>query len=98
MHPLHQLLRKYEWVHLTLGLIGNTCFAAGSVLFLWESTKTLGTYLFIVGSTGMWVGSTGSAVVGYARHQGEHGHEQNDGRPSRGGRHDGRRHARHSTG
>lgn len=72
MHPLRQLLRKYEWVHLTLGFIGNTCFVIGSVLFLWETTQIIGTWLFIIGASGMWIGSTGSAIVGYARHEKEH--------------------------
>lgn len=68
MHVLRTLLKKYEWVHLTLGLIGNTCFVVGSVLFLWESTKSVGIWLFIAGSSGMWIGAVGSAIVGWERH------------------------------
>lgn len=66
---LRTLLHRYEWVHLTLGFIGNSCFVLGSVLFLWESTKTPGVWLFIIGSAGMWIGTTGSAIVSYGRHR-----------------------------
>lgn len=72
MPVLQKLLREYEWVHLTLGFMGNTCFVIGSVLFLWESTKTAGVWLFIVGATGMWIGSAGSGLVSWARHRHEH--------------------------
>jgi hypothetical protein len=63
MHPVRAFLEDFEWIHIGLGLIGNLSFAVGSVLFLWESTRPLGTWLFIVGSIGMLIGSIGSAVV-----------------------------------
>lgn len=68
-HPLRSLLREYEWVHLTLGILGNTCFVIGSFLFLSDSTRTLGTWLFVAGSSGMWIGTTGSAIVSLERHR-----------------------------
>lgn len=61
--PLATLLRDYPWVHLGLGLIGNASFFVGSVFFLYESLKTAGIWLFIVGSAGMLIGSLGSATV-----------------------------------
>lgn len=62
---LRTLFRDYDWVHTGLGLIGNTAFFVGSVLFLWESTKMVGVWLFVVGAAGMLLGSIGRAVVEY---------------------------------
>ena len=74
--PLNLLVRDYQWVHLSLGLLGNTSFFVGSVLFLFEQLKLAGVWLFIIGSAGMLIGSAGSAVVKlfseappHARHQ-----------------------------
>ncbi len=52
-----------HWLHSTLGLVGNVCFFAGSVMFLWESTKLAAIWLFIVGSLGMLLGSVGDKVT-----------------------------------
>jgi hypothetical protein len=83
---LRMVLHRYEWIHLTLGFVGNTCFVVGSVLFLWESTKPAGVWLFIVGATGMWLGSTGSAIATYERHEQDHGGGRRDGTAERGRR------------
>lgn len=63
MHPVRAFFHEFEWIHIALGLIGNLSFAVGSVLFLWEATRPFGTWLFIVGSIGMLIGSIGTAVV-----------------------------------
>ena len=63
MKFLSLLLRKYQWIHLTLGLIGNISFVVGSVFFLYEHLHSEGTWLFIIGSTGMLIGSLGEAIV-----------------------------------
>lgn len=34
---------------------------------LWESLKTAGVWLFIIGATGMLIGSIGSGIVKYER-------------------------------
>lgn len=60
---LRALARNFPWLHVTLGLIGNLAFVAGSVLFLWESLHTAGVGLFIVGSSGMLLGSLGAALL-----------------------------------
>ncbi len=56
-------LRDFPWVHLGLGLSGNTCFLVGSVMFFWPSVKTLAIWLFVVGSLGMLLGSVGELLV-----------------------------------
>lgn len=39
----------------------------GSILFLWASLETIGVWFFIVGSTGMFIGSLGAAIVKLVR-------------------------------
>ncbi len=40
------------------------------MFFLWESWQRAGTWLFIIGSVGMLIGSIGSAIVTYERSKG----------------------------
>ena len=63
---LKTVLRDYGWIHLGLGLAGNVTFFIGSILFLpaLESWKTVGVWLFIVGSFLMLVGAAGEMVKG----------------------------------
>lgn len=61
--PVQSLLREYEWFHTTVGICGNLAFVVGSVLFLFESLKTAGVWLFILGSFGMLIGALGRALV-----------------------------------
>lgn len=63
MHPIQSLVRDYEWVHTSIGVVGNVLFFVGSILFLWSSTEPAGTWMFIVGSAAMLVGAAGSALV-----------------------------------
>ncbi|XAS76485.1 YrhK family protein [Dermatophilaceae bacterium Sec6.4] len=56
-------LRDFPWVHLGLGLTGNTLFVIGSVMFFWASVKTLAIWLFVFGSLGMLLGSVGELLV-----------------------------------
>lgn len=63
-HALRALVRRYDWVHTSLGIFGNVAFLLGSVCFLFESWKTVGVWLFIAGAAGMLVGSLGQALVG----------------------------------
>ncbi|MDX1802472.1 MAG: YrhK family protein [Alcanivorax sp.] len=64
------LIHRYQWFHLGMGLLGNTTFVIGSVFFLWQDWQEAGTWLFIVGSAGMLLGSIGSAIVAYERTKG----------------------------
>lgn len=71
MKVLKTIVRDYNWIHLGVGLFGNLCFFVGSILFLWESTKNTGVWLFIIGSAGMLVGSAGRWITSlYARKEG----------------------------
>jgi hypothetical protein len=74
MKPLRTLVRDYSWIHLSIGLIGNTCFFVGSILFLSKSLQLAGTWLFIVGAGGMLIGALGRAVleVEHAEHMKRH--------------------------
>lgn len=56
-------LRDFPWVHLGLGLVGNACFFVGSIFFFYESLKTAGIWLFVIGSLGMLLGSIGEFLV-----------------------------------
>ncbi len=56
-------LRDFPWVHLGLGLMGNTLFVVGSVMFFWKSVNTLAIWLFVLGSLGMLLGSVGELLV-----------------------------------
>jgi hypothetical protein len=57
------VLSAFPWVHLAIGLLGNTLFVIGSALFFWESVKTVAIWLFVIGSTGMLLGSLGELLV-----------------------------------
>lgn len=63
---LRDFFDNFEWIHIALGLLGNLLFFTGSVMFLYESLKTAGIWLFIVGAFLMLVGSIGNGLVKYA--------------------------------
>ncbi|MBP0614691.1 YrhK family protein [Jiella mangrovi] len=58
---IQALVRDYAWIHLAIGLFGNFCFVVGSVMFfkMFDAYYTLGVWLFLVGSLGMFLGSLG---------------------------------------
>lgn len=58
------LVHDYGWIHLGLGLAGNTLFLTGSVLFLPRfSRENTAVWLFIGGATLMLVGALGRLLV-----------------------------------
>jgi|GEM_PF-3640458 len=57
------ITERLHWVHASLGMAGNVAFLVGSVLFLWESTQLAGTWLFILGSLGLLLGSVGDKLL-----------------------------------
>jgi len=66
-HPVQVLIHRYGWIHTGIGLIGNTAFFLGSIFFLpaLEEQKTLGVWLFILGSLFMLIGAAGDMAVKY---------------------------------
>ena len=67
---LETLVRDYDHVHHAIGIVGNTLFVAGSVLFFkrFEQWQTLAVWLFVIGSACMLVGSIGEALkAAYAK-------------------------------
>jgi hypothetical protein len=67
-------LMDRPWAHLGIGLFGNTTFVVGSVMFLNERLQTAGIWLFIVGSSGMLLGSIGELLARVERHVRVRGH------------------------
>ena len=63
MRSLSRLVREYEWIHLCLGVTGNTFFVVGSVFFFWETLKTAAVCLFVAGSALMLLGALGNALT-----------------------------------
>lgn len=58
-----ELVRNFPWLHLGLGLAGNTLFLVGSVMFFFPSVKTAAIWGFVLGSAGMLIGSIGELLV-----------------------------------
>ena len=61
-------LREFPWIHLGIGIFGNLSFVVGSVLFLYAALEPIAIWLFIVGSSGMLIGSFGELLVRVERH------------------------------
>ncbi|GGK54606.1 YrhK family protein [Salinarimonas ramus] len=64
------LVRDYPYVHLAIGIFGNTAFLVGSVLFFerfshWHHTAV---WLFVIGAAGMLVGALGKAAKDIYEH------------------------------
>jgi hypothetical protein len=55
----------HRWFHRWIGAIGNTAFVVGSVLFLYPHLQTIGTWVFIIASSGMMIDSFGEKLVRY---------------------------------
>ena len=62
---LRVIVHDYDWVHMSIGVIGNAAFVVGSVFFLpsFEALKTLGVWLFIIGSALMLIGGVGQLMI-----------------------------------
>jgi hypothetical protein len=68
---LKKIVCEYEWIHLSMGLLGNLSFFLGSILFLpaLEPWKLVGVWLFIVGAFFMLIGALGRALVDLWQHE-----------------------------
>lgn len=72
-HRVRQLLNRFQWVHQTIGVFGGFTFFVGSIFFLDAGPwRTVGTWLFIIGSAGMLVGNLGSVFVKYRIENSDH--------------------------
>lgn len=60
---VRSFLEEFPWIHLGIGIFGNLTFVVGSVLFLYANLEPVGVWLFIIGSSGMLVGSFGELLV-----------------------------------
>lgn len=62
---LRLIVKDFGWIHTSLGLLGNVLFFVGSILFLpaFEAYKTIGVWLFIIGSFLMLIGALGELGV-----------------------------------
>ncbi|MGW8066549.1 YrhK family protein [Streptomyces ziwulingensis] len=61
------LLQDFPFIHVIIGLFGNTAFLAGSVCFLFPPLERVALWLFVAGSLGMFVGTVGEVFVRHAR-------------------------------
>ncbi|MEF2551062.1 YrhK family protein [Aurantimonas sp. A2-1-M11] len=78
---LQTLVRDFGYIHLGIGLSGNLLFVIGSVLFFkaFEAWYTLAVWMFVIGSTGMFLGSLGelARTIYEAREKRRSGHDRN---------------------
>lgn len=55
--------RDSGWINWILGLVGHTSFLVGSLLFFSENRETVGTWLFVTGSSTMLTGLLAELLV-----------------------------------
>lgn len=75
---------EHRWFHRWIGAIGNTCFVIGSVFFLYPSMETIGTWIFIIASSGMMIDSFGEKLARYEVEQSTSALPRAAGRPAPG--------------
>ncbi len=61
---IRTLVTDYQYIHLGIGIIGNSLFVIGSILFFdqFKSLHHLAVWLFTLGSAGMLAGALGKAA------------------------------------
>lgn len=67
-HALGAFVRRFPQVHLAIGLLGHALFITGSVLFITQH-QDVGTWFFLAGSIGMFLGTLGELVRQLGRHR-----------------------------
>lgn len=67
-HALGAFVRRFPQVHLAIGLLGNALFITGSLLFITQH-QDAGTWFFLAGSIGMFLGTLGELVRQLSRHR-----------------------------
>lgn len=67
---LKRLIQDFPMVHASVGLAGNAMFVLGSVLFFETfDAKTLAIWLFVAGSSLMFLGAAGDWLLKYLRYE-----------------------------
>ncbi|MEN3794322.1 YrhK family protein [Fulvimarina sp. MAC3] len=58
---LQRLVRDFSFIHTGISVLGNAAFVLGSIFFFkaFESYYTLAVWLFVIGSSGIFVGALG---------------------------------------
>lgn len=59
---------RFPQLHLGIGILGNALFIVGSVLFM-RRQEDVGIWFFVVGSSGMLLGSLGEALRIMGKHR-----------------------------
>jgi len=61
---MRTLVKEYEHIHTTIGIVGNLLFVVGSVLFFktFDQYYTLAVWMFVLGSVCMLIGAMGSGL------------------------------------
>lgn len=67
-HALGAFVLRYPHVHLGIGLLGNALFVTGTILFMTEHPD-VALWLFLGGSSGMFVGALGEVLHRLGRHR-----------------------------
>jgi hypothetical protein len=77
-NAIQRFLHDYEWLHISVGVIGNATFFVGSIFFLpvYSDWMAVGVWLFITGSFLMLLG----ALAGGLKRHWEHSYGPPDGR------------------
>jgi YrhK-like protein len=65
LRAIRRTAYEYPWFHRWMGAIGNTSFVVGSVFFLSKGLQVIGTWIFILASSGMMVDSFGEKMAQY---------------------------------
>jgi hypothetical protein len=57
------MAHDFPWFHRWVGLVGNTLFVIGSVMFLFERLLMPATWIFVGASAGLMIDSIGEKLV-----------------------------------
>jgi hypothetical protein len=73
---LQVFVHDFPWIHMGIGLTGNTLFFVGSAFFLIPPLETAALWMFAIGSFGVLLGSVGEILVRRERRVRERGSGQ----------------------
>lgn len=58
---LSACIKRYKWIQITVGIVGNLFWLVGSILFL-QDIDSAG-WFFLIGTTGMLINSIGNLIA-----------------------------------